>query len=114
MISFFRVLCKFCEKASNPTKKCSKSHSRCKGLLFCDKNCELNHHKKEKEAEKEAQAKNVEENSENVENDVLTKEMSEAAKIEKAKKKKARKQAIKGKKENEGNFWWNNSVYASW
>merc|ERR1712170_301510 len=98
--------------SSNPTKKCSKSHSRGKRLFFCDKNCELNHHKKEKEAEKEAQAKNVKENSENL--DVLTKEMSEAAKIEKAKKKKARKQAIKGKKENEGNFWWNNSVYASW
>ena len=28
--------CVFCQKP-NPSKKCSKSHSRCKGKLFCDK-----------------------------------------------------------------------------
>ncbi len=39
--------CFFCQKP-DPVKKCSKSHSRCKGKLFCDKNCELSLHKSEK------------------------------------------------------------------
>ena len=39
--------CFFCQKP-DPVKKCSKSHSRCKGKLFCDKNCELSFHKSEK------------------------------------------------------------------
>ena len=39
--------CAFCQKP-NPSKKCSKSHSRCKGKLFCDKNCEMSSHKEEK------------------------------------------------------------------
>ena len=41
------VGCVFCQKP-NPSKKCSKSHSRCKGKLFCDKNCEMSSHKEEK------------------------------------------------------------------
>ena len=36
----------------DPIKKCSKSHSRCKGRLFCDKNCELSLHSAEKAAKK--------------------------------------------------------------
>ena len=39
--------CFLCQKP-NPVKKCSKSHSRCKGKLFCDKNCEMSLHKSEK------------------------------------------------------------------
>ena len=39
--------CFLCQKA-DPIKKCSKSHSRCKGKLFCDKNCEMSFHKSEK------------------------------------------------------------------
>merc|ERR1712008_12572 len=39
--------CFFCQKP-DPIKKCSKSHSRCKGKLFCNKNCELSFHKSEK------------------------------------------------------------------
>ena len=39
--------CFLCQKL-DPVKKCSKSHSRCKGKLFCDKNCELSFHKSEK------------------------------------------------------------------
>ena len=40
--------CFLCQK-SDPIKKCSKSHSRCKGKLFCNKNCEFSFHKSEKE-----------------------------------------------------------------
>ena len=102
-----------CQKPNpNPTKKCSKSHSRCKGILFCDKSCELNSHKKQKE-EENAKKEPQEEESENVD-DTLTKEMTEAAKAEKAKKKKAKKLANKEKTKGDGAFWWNNSVYASW
>ena len=39
--------CFLCQKP-DPVKKCSKSHSRCKGKLFCNKNCELSFHKSEK------------------------------------------------------------------
>ena len=39
--------CFLCQKP-DPVKKCSKSHSRCKGKLFCDKNCEMSLHKSEK------------------------------------------------------------------
>merc|ERR1711971_1257775 len=39
--------CFFCQNP-DPVKKCSKSHSRCKGKFFCDKNCELSLHKSEK------------------------------------------------------------------
>ena len=39
---------------------------------------------------------------------------AEAEKAAKAKKKKARKAANAGKKGNDGSFWWNNAVYASW
>ena len=39
--------CFLCQKP-DPVKKCSKSHSRCKGNFFCDKNCELSFHKSEK------------------------------------------------------------------
>ena len=38
--------CFLCQKP-DPVKKCSKSHSRCKGKLFCDKNCERSRHKSE-------------------------------------------------------------------
>ena len=115
MSIFFRNKWCFCQKPNpNPTKKCSKSHSRCKGILFCDKSCELNSHKKQKEeenAKKESECQ--EEESENID-DTLNKEMTEAAKAEKAKKKKAKKLANKEKTKGDGAFWWNNSVYASW
>ena len=39
--------CFLCQNP-DPIKKCSKSHSRCKGKLFCNKNCELSFHKSEK------------------------------------------------------------------
>ena len=39
--------CFLCQNP-DPIKKCSKSHSRCKGNFFCDKNCELSYHKSEK------------------------------------------------------------------
>ena len=39
--------CFLCQNP-DPIKKCSKSHSRCKGNFFCDKNCELSFHKSEK------------------------------------------------------------------
>jgi hypothetical protein len=101
--------CAFCYKPE-PIKKCSKSHSRCKGKLFCDKICETQSHKKvvEQPTTEEGAV-----NENDTENDLLEKQMSEAAKAEKAKKKKARKNGKAGTK-NDGEFWWNNSVYASW
>ena len=91
----FRKTCGFCQKP-NPAKKCSKSHSRCKGILFCDKNCEMSSHKKQKEDD-EDQKKISQEESEETENISLSKEVSDAAKAEKAKKKKAKKAANKAK-----------------
>ena len=94
----FRKTCGFCQK-SNPVKKCSKSHSRCKGILFCNKNCEISSHKKQKEIEENQKKPSAEEESEETENvnETLPKEMSEAARAEKAKKKKAKKAANKAK-----------------
>ena len=41
--------CHHCKKPNlAPGKKCSKSHSRCKGRIFCDKNCEKEFHCQEK------------------------------------------------------------------
>merc|ERR1712241_1184806 len=97
----------FCKKP-NPTKQCSKSHSRCKGKLFCDKNCEMSSHKEEKTKALEATAMaDTENSSEKDENQMkLAKELEAAAKAEKALKKKAKK---KNKKDhNDGEFWGNN------
>ena len=112
---WFRKTCGLCQ-APNPVKKCSKSHSRCKGILFCNKDCEKQFCKKQKEIEENQKKPSAEEESEENENinGTLAKEMSEAAKAEKAKKKKAKKAANKEKKSGDGAFWWNNSVYASW
>ena len=104
----FRKTCGFCQKL-NPVKKCSKSHSRCKGILFCNKNCEISSHKKQKEDEENQKKPSAEEEeSEENENVNGTKVMSEAAKVEKAKLKKAKKAANKVKKSGDGGFWWNN------
>ena len=91
----FRKTCGFCQKP-DPVKKCSKSHSRCKGILFCNKNCEISSHKKQKEDE-EDQKKLSQEELEETENVSLSKQVSDAAKAEKAKKKKAKKAANKAK-----------------
>ena len=91
----FRKTCGFCQKP-DPVKKCSKSHSRCKGILFCNKNCDINSHRKQKE-EEENQKKLTTEELEATENVSLSREMSIAAKTEKAKKKKAKKAASKAK-----------------
>ena len=41
--------CHHCKKPNlDPGKKCAKSHSRCKGRIFCDKNCEKEFHCQEK------------------------------------------------------------------
>ena len=112
MSNFLFRKCGFCQEP-NPAKKCSKSHSRCKGILFCNKNCEISSHKKQKEDE-EDQKKLSQEELEEIENVSLSKQVSDAAKAEKAKKKKAKKAANKEKKSGDGAFWWNNSVYASW
>ena len=110
----FRVpTCELC-RAENPIKKCSKSHSRCKGKLFCNKNCEFGFHKREKEA-KEEEAKTEDAPSKENEEEIRRKEELDAvAKAEKAKLKKAKKIANKDKSKGDGAFWWNNSVYASW
>ena len=43
--------CYHCRKTNlAPGKKCAKSHTRCKGRLFCDKNCEKEFHFQEKNA----------------------------------------------------------------
>ena len=74
-------------QAPNPVKKCSKSHSRCKGILFCNKDCEKQFCKKQKEIEENQKKPSAEEEFEENENinGTLAKEMSEAAKAEKAK-----------------------------
>ena len=41
--------CNFCEKP-NALKKCGKSHTRCKPIRFCNKNCETSAHSKERES----------------------------------------------------------------
>ena len=46
------------------------------------------------------------------ENKLVVDEMKAAAKAEKSQKRKERKKAKKDR--NDGEFWWNNSVYASW
>merc|ERR1712223_339842 len=100
--------CVFCQKP-NPTKKCSKSHSRCKGKLFCNKNCEKTFCKKTREA-KEEEAKTEEAPSKENEEEIRRKEELDAvAKAEKAKLKKAEKMANKDKSKGDGAFWWNNS-----
>ena len=95
LILFLFRKCGFCQEP-NPAKKCSKSHSRCKGILFCNKNCDINSHRKQKE-EEETQKKLTTEELEATENVSLSREMSNAAKAEKAKKKKAKKAASKAK-----------------
>jgi len=95
--------CFLCQKP-DPVKKCSKSHSRCKGKLFCDKNCEMSLHKSEKTKLLEDAAKNDVENSVEVdENQIkLAKEVEAAAKAEKAKLKKTKKKAKKDHGESKG------------
>merc|ERR1712088_323157 len=80
--------CFLCQNP-DPIKKCSKSHSRCKGKLFCNKNCELSFHKSEKAKALEDAKKDDAENSVEVdENKIkLAKEVEAAAKAKKAKKK---------------------------
>ena len=41
--------CNFCKKP-NALKKCGKSHTRCKTIRFCNKNCETSAHSKERES----------------------------------------------------------------
>ena len=41
--------CNFCENP-NALKKCGKSHTRCKPIRFCNKNCETSAHSKERES----------------------------------------------------------------
>merc|ERR1712051_764312 len=80
--------CFLCQKP-DPVKKCSKSHSRCKGKLFCNKTCELSFYKSEKTKPLEDAKNSVEEVDEN--KIKLAKEVEAAAKAEKAKLKKAKK-----------------------
>ena len=66
-------------------------------------------HKKQKEdVENQKKPSAEEEKSEENENVNGTKVMSEAAKVEKAKLKKAKRAANKVKKSGDGGFWWNN------
>ena len=90
--------CFLCQKP-DPVKKCSKSHSRCKGKLFCkkksEKNCELAFHKMEQAAKAKAledERNKAEDTVEVDENKIkLAKEFEAAAKEEKARLKKAKK-----------------------
>merc|ERR1711935_741503 len=82
--------CFLCQNP-DPIKKCSKSHSRCKGKLFCNKNCELSFHKSEKTKALEGAKKDDAENSVDENKIKLAKEVEAAAKAEKAKLKKAKK-----------------------
>ena len=50
--------CHHCKKTNlAPGKKCAKSHSRCKGRIFCDKNCEKVFHCQEKNSSNKTESK---------------------------------------------------------
>ena len=50
--------CHHCKKPNlDPGKKCAKSHSRCKGRIFCDKNCEKEFHCQEKNSSNKTESK---------------------------------------------------------
>lgn len=100
------MACAYCSKP-NPTKRCSKRHGKCMKKMFCDKSCETaDHRPKKTESSSEATPE--------TEDEQTAKMKEEQEKAEKAKKKKAKKAAMAAKKQGDGQFWWNNSVYASW
>ena len=50
--------CHHCKKPNlDPGKKCAKSHSRCKGRIFCDKNCEKEFHCQKKNSSNKTESK---------------------------------------------------------
>ena len=104
--------CSHCGK-DKPSKRCAKRHPKCLKKIFCDEICEKRAHAPAPApapAKDEAAAQG-EENQENAPTkDAKTLEAEAKAK---AKAKKARK-AAKGKSGGDGEFWWNNSVFASW
>ena len=107
--------CAYCAKIG-ATKRCVKRHAKCLKKLFCDEICE-------KASHKGLLKKTIDENKDHLNqvvdigDDTIEADDSEAKVAEKAlkaKKKKAKKAAAKGKKGSSDQFWWNNSVYASW
>eukprot|EP00088_Acartia_fossae_P056698 TRINITY_DN6604_c0_g2_i8.p1 TRINITY_DN6604_c0_g2~~TRINITY_DN6604_c0_g2_i8.p1 ORF type:complete len:191 (-),score=59.95 TRINITY_DN6604_c0_g2_i8:302-835(-) len=84
--------CNYCSKP-NPTKRCVKRHPKCLQKLFCNETCETLAHKK----------------SSAVDNNKAVVGAKAGGKKVDTKKKKGKK----GEKPT-GEFWWNNSVYASW
>ena len=128
--------CSFCNKPK-ATKRCSKGpkkHPKCLKKIFCDSVCEtqvcitksgirgvffigfitcLQSHKKKVEAV-EAKPKEGTPNQEKEETEDKKNLKTEADRLKAAKAKKARKAANAAKKGNDGSFWWNNAVYASW
>ena len=104
--------CAFCSK-EKATKRCSKRHAKCLKKLFCDKICETSGHRvKKPDPPPSEEAENAEEPSQ--ENAEALAKRQEQEKVMKAKKKKAKKAANAAKKGSDGQFWWNNSVFASW
>ena len=80
--------CAFCQK-TKPSKRCSKRHPKCLKKMFCNESCESMAHKKKEDPQT-------------------------ASKVP-VKKADSKKKSKKDKHKNSGGeFWWNNSVYASW
>ena len=93
-----QTACAYCSK-TGAKKRCAKRHPKCLKKIFCDEVCEKAGHQKAK----------VEGGTENEDKEAKVK----AAAAAKKKAKKAKK-AGKADKADQGQFWWNNSVYASW
>ena len=90
--------CSYCGKC-DAAKRCSKRHQKCLKKIFCDESCEKAAHR----SPANPKAPNA---------DAPNPKDEEKAKAEKKKAKKAAK-ASKNKSSSD-QFWWNNSVYASW
>ena len=103
------VVCAHCNR-SNPSKRCSKRHAKCMKKMFCDDVCEKGAHKV-----KPLPATIPEQDQEERDPNTKSTEADAEAKAKaKAKAKKARKAAKTKSGGGDGEFWWNNSVFASW
>ena len=94
--------CSYCNR-SNPSKRCSKRHTKCLKKLFCDKVCEQAAHKKVTVVSSEGQ-ENLQESTTTGHPDTKAKAAADANK--KKKDKKAKKKPNAGTTRCSGEFWW--------
>ena len=72
--------CGFCENP-NVLKKCGKSHTRCKQIRYCNKNCETAAHSKERQSNEAVAVANENTSDESLKN-AIESEMKRVAKRE--------------------------------